>query len=60
MKVNNLTKLNTVFDTDFKNDDAMHTYMKTNKTECALRIFEADEELNYPQYVLDAIKPDGK
>ncbi|AQX00108.1 ATP-dependent nuclease [Elizabethkingia anophelis] len=60
LKVNNLTKLNTVFDTDFKNDDAMHTYMKTNKTECALRIFEADEELNYPQYVLDAIKPDGK
>ncbi|MCT3646694.1 AAA family ATPase [Elizabethkingia anophelis] len=60
LKVNNLTKLNTVFDTDFKNDDAMHTYMKTNKTECALRIFEADEELNYPQYILDAIKPDGK
>lgn len=60
LKVNSLTKLNTVFGTDFKNDDAMHTHMKANKTECALRIFETNEILDYPQYILDAIKPDGR
>ncbi|MDV3897198.1 ATP-dependent endonuclease [Elizabethkingia anophelis] len=60
LKVNSLTKLNTVFGTDFKNDDAMHAHMKANKTECALRIFETNEILDYPQYILDAIKPDGR
>ncbi|MEG0926793.1 ATP-dependent nuclease [Chryseobacterium sp.] len=55
LKVNNLKKLNQIFEKDFKTNDEMHIYMKSNKTECALKIFEANDELNYPQYILDAI-----
>ncbi|RMZ59674.1 ATP-dependent endonuclease [Chryseobacterium nematophagum] len=55
LKVNNLKKLNKIFEKDFKTDDEMHIYMKSNKTECALKIFETHDELNYPQYILDAI-----
>lgn len=58
LKANNLEKLNTVFGTTFQNDDDMYKYMKANKTECALKVFETQETLNFPQYILDAIKPD--
>lgn len=30
-------------------------YMKNNKTECALKIFETEAEIYFPQYILDAI-----
>jgi len=29
--------------------------MKRNKTECALKIFDTTEELNFPKYILTAI-----
>lgn len=57
LKANNLTKLNTVFGTTYQNDDEMHKYMKANKTECALKVFDTQEEVKYPQYILDAIDP---
>jgi len=34
----------------------MSDYMKTSKTECALKIFETQENITFPQYVEDAIK----
>lgn len=37
-------------------EDALHTYMRNNKTESALKIFESPERINFPQYILDAIR----
>jgi len=55
LKENGRGKVNTVLGTAFTNDDDLHKYMKANKTECALKIFETKEEIKFPQYILDAI-----
>ena len=57
LKANNLENLNKVLGTNYQSDDELHKYMKANKTECALKVFETQETLNFPQYILDAIKP---
>jgi putative ATP-dependent endonuclease of OLD family len=31
------------------------SYMRNNKTECALKIFDATEDIKFPQYILNAI-----
>jgi putative ATP-dependent endonuclease of OLD family len=56
LKVNGLKKLNKVFNTDYISDNDMHKYMKNNKTECALKIFETKEPINFPEYILQAIR----
>lgn len=56
VKVNNLDKLNKIFETSFETVDELHKYMKRNKTECALKIFETGEDINFPEYILEAIK----
>lgn len=55
LKENGRGKVNAVLGTAFTNDDDLHKYMKANKTECALKIFETKEEIKFPQYILDAI-----
>ncbi len=30
-------------------------YMKENKTDCALKIFDTDIDIQFPQYILNAI-----
>jgi len=55
LKENGKAKLNTVLGTAYVSDDDLHKYMKANKTECALKIFETQEEIKFPQYILDAI-----
>lgn len=58
LKANNLGTLNKVLGTTYQSDDELRKYMKANKTECALKVFETQEMLNFPQYILDAIKSD--
>ena len=55
LKENGRAKMNTILGTSYANDDDLHKYMKDNKTECALKIFETTEEIKFPQYILDAI-----
>jgi len=55
LKYNSLAILNKVFKTYHEDDDKLLSYMKENKTEYALKIFESEEKLNYPKYILDAI-----
>jgi putative ATP-dependent endonuclease of OLD family len=55
LKANSMAVFNKIFGTSYKEVDDLHKYMKTNKTECALKIFETSETINYPQYILDAI-----
>lgn len=58
LKVNSRETLNKVFGTTYQSDDELQKFMKANKTECALKIFETTETIKFPQYILDAIKPD--
>ena len=37
-------------------DDRLLSYMLNNKTKCALKIFEAEKNIQMPRYILDAIK----
>ena len=56
LKSNDLTKLNTIFGTLHTTEDDLKKYMKTNKTECALKIFDTQEEIVFPDYIMEAIK----
>lgn len=54
LKVNGVAKVNKILGVKL-DEDGLHRYMKSNKTECALKIFETKEDLIFPQYILDAI-----
>ena len=56
LKANSLATLNDCFGTDFEEDDQLRVHMQANKTLCALRIFDFQESLQYPQYIRDAIE----
>lgn len=56
LAVNNLADLQKVFDTTYKTKDEVLQYMKSNKTEWALAIFESSTTIVYPQYFHDAFK----
>lgn len=55
VKANSLEVMNLILGKGYKTVDELHKYMKSNKTECALKIFETDKAINYPQYILDAL-----
>jgi putative ATP-dependent endonuclease of OLD family len=55
LKSNGTKKLNKILDSN-KSEDELHLYMKSNKTSCALKIFETKEQLKFPKYILDAIE----
>lgn len=60
LKVNSRVSLNAVLGTAHATDDDLRIYMRANKTDCALKIFNykntAARSVQYPQYILDAIK----
>lgn len=56
VECNKLEILNKVLGKSFQDKKTMSDYMKTSKTECALKIFETQENITFPQYVEDAIK----
>lgn len=59
LKVNDEQKLNTIFGTTkpkAKTKIELLKYMQANKTKCALKVFDTTEKINFPQYILDAIK----
>ena len=55
VKENGLDVLNKIFGTVYESEDDLHKYMKTNKTDCALKIFLAEENIKYPKYIERAI-----
>ena len=55
LKANDLDTLNRILDTDYSTEDDLHKYMKENKTECALKIFSAEDRIEYPGYIKRAI-----
>lgn len=56
LKANGLEKINTILETNYQNDNDLHRYMKEHKTDCALKIFDTNESITFPQYILDAIQ----
>lgn len=55
----NLDILRSVLSIDSKkypDDQSIIKFMKSYKTECALKIFETDLDIKFPQYILEAIK----
>ncbi len=56
LKVNTLENFNEIFDTKYSKIDDMHKYMKSNKTECALKIFESSVKIRYPEYIKKVIE----
>ena len=54
--VNGLEVMNKVLGTEHRTFDDLHVYMHSNKTDCALRIFDTSEKIKYPAYIMDAIK----
>lgn len=57
LKANDLdiSLFNRIFNKEYDNIDELRKYMKSNKTECALAIFESSEDIKFPQYILEAI-----
>jgi len=39
-----------------KTGDELHLYMRSNKTDCALKIFDSSEELIFPDYILTSLQ----
>ncbi|QYA94402.1 ATP-dependent endonuclease [Streptomyces anulatus] len=54
-KANSLAVMNTVLGKNFESEDDLLTYMKNNKTTCALAIFESAHTINMPEYIRDAV-----
>ena len=52
---NDIEKLNLILSTNFQNEDDLHLHMRANKTDCALKIFSAKENIEYPEYIKKAI-----
>lgn len=53
---NDLRKLNSVFETTYTSEDDLRKYMKNNKTDCALAIFNWNGDITFPQYIMEAIE----
>lgn len=56
LKANSLDVLNEIFGTNYQKEEQLRKYMKRNKTECALSIFNASKNINYPEYILKAVR----
>lgn len=55
LKVNDIDKVNRILGSN-RSVDELHLFMRANKTACALKIFETNEKLEFPKYILDAIE----
>lgn len=55
LKANSLDLFNKIFDTKYTDVNDMYKYMRANKTECGLKIFDSSENINFPKYILDSL-----
>lgn len=53
---NNIELFNSIFGTDYKTLEDLQKYMKNNKTEVALAIFNSDKNIVFPEYIMEAIR----
>jgi putative ATP-dependent endonuclease of OLD family len=55
LRKNSLKKLNSIFGTNYCNENELLKFMRNNKTNCALKIFSSEESIDYPEYIKRAI-----
>lgn len=55
LKVNGFDRTKKILGVQYDDIDNLHKYMRANKTECALKIFEFVEGIIFPSYITDAI-----
>ncbi len=53
---NDISLFNKILGTKFDTIEDLQKFMKSNKTESALSVFETNEDLEFPNYILEAIK----
>ncbi len=53
---NKLENLNKILNKSCRDEASLKEYMTKNKTECALKIFETNENIIFPDYINDAIE----
>lgn len=53
---NELSAINAVLERDFTDKPSAIEYMKKNKTECALQVFETKQDIVIPEYIQDAVR----
>ncbi|OEC01298.1 hypothetical protein GY31_13460 [Lysinibacillus sphaericus] len=58
VKANGIENLNTILGTNHSTDEELIHYMTSSnkKSECALKLFDTDQEFNIPEYILNAIE----
>lgn len=56
LRANDLATLNSILGLNKESDDELIKYMVSNKTECALKIFDTTEKIKFPEYIEEAIK----
>lgn len=56
LKANSLDTFNSLFGKSFASVNELRQFMKNNKTECALAIFSSKQKINYPEYIVRAVK----
>ena len=54
-RANSMPTLNSVLDKEYENADDLLKYMEEHKTEVALKIFESNKTIKFPQYIKDGI-----
>jgi putative ATP-dependent endonuclease of OLD family len=55
LKANSIEKFNLIFNKEYTTVDEFHKYMKSHKTECALKIFDTEETIIFPHFISDVI-----
>ena len=59
LKANSVEILNQIFGME-DDEKSLIAYMRENKVECALKIFESNETIKYPKYIHDAVSFEGQ
>jgi len=54
-QLNVLREVLEIEETKYPDKNSIIEYMKDNKTDCALKIFETTKDIKFPKYILDAI-----
>lgn len=58
LKENGFENMKKILGVEYDQVNDLHKYMKSNKTDCALKIFDSKENIIYPSYILEAISND--
>ena len=56
LRKNGRRKLNEVFGKSYDTDEVLLKFMKANKTDCALKIFNTEQPVKFPRYILKAVE----